>query len=350
MEIKLNNIIDNKATIKDALRLIDLSGESGYTLFVIDETNKLVGTVTDGDIRRILLKGYIIGDSILVCTNTNYKKVLKNDDLSSKFRELKKDKIRFLPVVDENNYLTSILDLQYYIGFIPVDAVLMAGGRGQRLLPLTSAVPKPMLIIGDKPIIEHNIDRLIKFGVQNFYISVNYLKEKIEDYFDNGNKKNINITYIKEDMPMGTFGAVTLVKDFEKDCILLMNSDLLTDINFDDFFNTFIKSKADMAVAAVSFKSEVPYAVLETTETNQVISFKEKPKYSYLSNAGIYLFKKDLLKYIPKGIFYNTTDFMDLIIEKEFKLIAYPILGYWLDIGRMDDYLKAKEDILHLNF
>jgi len=349
MELNRNNTINSGATIKDALRLIDLSGESGYTLFVIDESDKLLGTLTDGDIRRILLKGYIIEDSILVCININYRKVFKNDDLSSMFRELKKQKIRFLPVVDENSCLISILDLQYYIGFIPVDAVIMAGGRGQRLLPLTSKVPKPMLIVGDKPIIEHNIDRLIKFGVQKIYISVNYLKEKIEDYFVDGNKKNISITYIKEDMPLGTFGAVTLVNDFEKDYILLMNSDLLTDINFDDFFNKFVESKADMAVAAVSYKSEVPYAVLETTETNQVLSIKEKPKYSYLSNAGIYLFKRDLLKHIPKGIFYNTTDFMDFIIEKNFKLIAYPILGYWLDIGRMDDYLKAREDILHLN-
>jgi len=235
--------------------------------------------------------------------------------------------------------------LHYFSGFIPVDAVIMAGGKGQRLSPLTLTVPKPMLIIGGKPIIEHNIDRLIKFGVQKIYISVNYLKEQIENYFENGFKKNISITYIKEEMPMGTFGAVTLVNDFEKDYILVLNSDLLTDINYNDFFNSFIESKADMAVAAVSYKSEIPYAVLETNDSNNVLSIKEKPKYSYLSNAGIYLFKRDLLNHIPKGKYFNTTDFMDFVIENNYKLIAFPILGYWLDIGRYEDFEKAKIDI-----
>lgn len=350
MELNRNNTINCEATIKEALKLIDLSGESGYTLFVIDNGNKLVGTLTDGDIRRILLKGYKIEDSILLCTNTNSRKVLKNENIFYKFNEFKQDKIRYLPLVDDNDNLISILDLHLFYGFIPVDVVIMAGGKGQRLLPLTLTVPKPMLAIGGKPIIEHNIDRLIKFGVQNIYISINYLKEKIEDYFIDGNKKNISIKYIKEDVPLGTFGAVTLVNDFEKDYILLMNADLLTDINFNDFFNSFIESNADMAVTAVSYKAEIPYAVLETDESNKVLSIKEKPKYSYLSNAGIYLFKRDLLKHIPKGKYYNTTDFMDFVIENKFKLVAFPILGYWLDIGRMDDYLKAKEDILHLNF
>lgn len=349
MELNRNNTINSGATIKDALSLIDLSGESGFTLFVIETSNKLVGTLTDGDIRRILLKGYKIEDSILLCTNTNFRKVVKNENIFYKFNEFKQDKIRYLPLVDDNDNLISVLDLHYFSGFIPVDAVIMAGGKGQRLSPLTLTVPKPMLIIGGKPIIEHNIDRLIKFGVQKIYISVNYLKEQIENYFENGFKKNISITYIKEEMPIGTFGAVTLVNDFEKDYILVMNSDLLTDINFNDFFNSFIESKADMAVAAVSYKSEIPYAVLETNDSNNVLSIKEKPKYSYLSNAGIYLFKRDLLKHIPKGKYFNTTDFMDFVIENNYKLIAFPILGYWLDIGRMDDYLKANEDIMHLN-
>ena len=224
----------------------------------------------------------------------------------------------------------------------------MAGGKGKRLMPLTANLSKPMLKVGEKPIIEHNVDRLIKFGVQHISISVNYLGDIISDYFQDGGEKGVKIDYIRENEPMGTMGSITLKKTYEKEYIILMNSDLLTNIDFEDFFNEFTNSEADMAVATIPYHSDIPYAVLDLNGSNEIVSFQEKPRYTHYSNAGIYLFKRSLIDLLPAGEYYDATDLIQLLIKKKMKVIAYPILGYWLDIGRMNDYLKAQEDIKHL--
>jgi NDP-sugar pyrophosphorylase family protein len=290
-----------------------------------------------------------MNDSVKVSLNPNCKYtktiILTENDLS----EYKKKLIRFIPVVDENKIIKSIIDLENYVGAIPVTAVIMAGGRGERLRPLTDTCPKPLLKIGDKPIIEYNVDRLKKFGVSKMVISINYLGQMLQDYLGDGSNKELNISYISEDKPLGTAGAIGLIDEFHTEYILVMNSDLLTNINFADFFNEFIHSNADMAVAATSYHVDIPYAVLEVDSNKQVTSLKEKPRYTYYSNAGIYLFKKELCDKIPKNEFYNITELMEDVVNSSKKLITFPILGYWLDIGKMPDYIKAQEDIKHLD-
>jgi len=177
---------------------------------------------------------------------------------------------------------------------------------------------------------------------------VGYLGHKIEEHIGNGASRNLNIRYIYEKDPLGTIGAVKATGTDHHETILLMNSDLLTDINLEDFFKTFTEKNADMAVASIPYKQEIPYAVLEVSN-GEVTALKEKPTYTYYSNAGIYLIKKELLELIPENTFYNTTDLMEQVIATGRKLISYPILGYWLDIGKPDDFLKAQEDIKHLN-
>ncbi|MCH8491377.1 MAG: NTP transferase domain-containing protein, partial [Oceanicaulis sp.] len=233
--------------------------------------------------------------------------------------------------------------------YLPIDALIMAGGRGERLKPLTDKVPKPLLPVGTKPIIEHNVDRLNTFGIDDIWISVRYLGNQIEDFFKDGNEKALRIKYVWEDAPLGTAGALTLVDGFIHDHVLMMNSDLLTNIDFEDLYLYFEDQQADFAVACIPYLVNVPYAVMET-EGKLVKGFKEKPTYTHYSNAGIYLMKKEVIKMIPPNIPFNATDLMDLLIKEGKKVVAYPIIGYWLDIGKHEDYQKAQIDIKHINF
>ena len=223
----------------------------------------------------------------------------------------------------------------------------MAGGRGKRLSPLTDTVPKPMLILGDKPIIEHNIDRLISFGIKKIYISVKYLGEQIESYFGDGSSKGIQIEYIWEDKPLGTAGALALVNQFQTDHVLLMNSDLFTNVDFEGMYLKLISEGADMVVASTDYKVDIPYAVFEC-EGQKVKAFKEKPSYVYHSNAGVYMFKKELIDKIAKNSYIDITDLMDELVANGGKLLHDPIVGYWIDIGKPIDYKKAQEFLKHI--
>ena len=342
------NIITTDKTIKQAMEALNgLEGKYSLTLFVVNENNHLLGTLTDGDIRRGLLDGKNISDSLETIMFKNFRFLQRNKFGLKEIDNLKKDEIELVPLLDENKQIIRIIVLSEKKSILPVDAFIMAGGEGKRLRPLTIDLPKPLLKVGDKPILEHNIDRLQSFGVDNIYMSVNYLADKIEDFFADGLSKDVKISYIKENKALGTIGSLALVEDFLHDTVLVMNSDLLTNIDFEDFYRTFVKSNADMAVAGVPYKVDVPYAVMEV-DGEKVTSFKEKPTYTFYSNAGIYLIKRKLIDLIPKNDFYNATDLMDRIIADGFNLVYYPILGYWLDIGQHDDYKKAQEDIKHI--
>jgi dTDP-glucose pyrophosphorylase len=343
------HIIHTNYTIRDALAILDKQGLIANVLFVVDDEGVLQGSLTDGDVRRSLLKGLNIDSSVQEAMKRDCH-CLQKDNVNKKEMDLCKSLgIIFLPVVDDEKKIVSILNLKNYKGFIALDAVLMAGGKGKRLYPLTEKIPKPLLKIGDRPIMEHNIDRLKNFGIANVFVSINYLGEQLIEYFGDGSQKGINITYIKEEKPLGTVGSIKLAEnDFKEDTILIMNSDLLTTIDFAEFYDAFISSNADMAVAATSYHVDIPYAVLEVKENNTVQSLKEKPRYTFYSNAGIYLIKKELLSYIPSDEIFDSTDLMEKLINNGKKLITYPILGYWLDIGKLDDYKKAQEDIKHI--
>lgn len=338
-----NNIIQCNISIKDALKILNQLG-TNLTLFVLSSDNRLLGTLTDGDIRRGLLNGYILSDIVDEVMNRNFKFISKEDYDKENFKRFREQGITLVPILDDNFSLIKILDLSFIHNHIKVDAIIMAGGEGTRLKPMTLTTPKPLLKVGNKPIIEHNIDRLSAFGVNNFFISIKYLGEQIQKYLGDGNNKNINIKYLKEEFPLGTIGSLSLVPSFQYEDILVMNSDLLTNIDFEDFYNCFRNSNADMAVATTSYQVNIPYAVMDLQE-ERVVSFKEKPTYTFYSNAGIYLIKKDIVKLIPQNSNYNATDLMQLIINSGKKIVHYPILGYWLDIGSHSDFEKAQLDV-----
>ena len=335
-------------SIKAALKKLNSLGDY-LTLFIVDSKNKIVGSVTDGDIRRALLSGFTIDDTIDKIMYKNFSYIVQGKFTINQISEIKRKKIKLIPIVDEDLLIKRLINLEEMKSVLPVEAIIMAGGEGRRMRPFTELIPKPLLMVGDKPIIDYNIDRLAEYGIQKIHISIKYLGHLIEEYLEDGKSRNLSISYIKEEEPLGTIGSVSLIKDFCEDYAIVLNSDLLTNIDYEDFFKEFINNDADMAVATIPYNVDIPYAVLETTGNN-VISFKEKPTYTYYSNAGIYLLKKELLEMIPINKYFNATDLMEQLIQKGKKLLSYPLLGYWLDVGKHEDFIKAQEDIKHIKF
>ena len=347
MSLLNNHIIFENETVRAALTKLDKLA-SDAILFVVNKKNQLIGSLTDGDLRRGFIKNLSFDDSILNFIQKNPISITSSNYTLSQLEDYKKRNFKIIPILDEEGVVIDILNFRLQHTIIPADAVLMAGGKGKRLMPLTANTPKPLLKVGDKPIIEHNIDRLINFGIRNIHLSINYLGDQLEAYFGDGTGKNANIAYVRESKPLGTIGSILLVKEFSHDDILVMNSDLLTNIDFANFYTSFKEADADMAVAATSYHVDVPYAVLEVDGKNLATSLKEKPRYTYYSNAGIYFMKRSLLRMIPADEFYDITDLMEAVLTANKKLITYPISGYWLDIGKHEDYEQAQDDIKHL--
>ena len=340
------NLILSGSSIREALAKLN-EIPTTLTLFVLDTNDVLLGSVTDGDIRRGLLKGVNVSDKVDLVMNKNCSSLSNEKLVPLEFKKLKEKGIAVLPIVTAEKKLVKLVELKNKRTVLPLDAVIMAGGKGERLLPLTETTPKPLLYVGDKPILKHNIDRLSAYGIENCFISVNYLAEKIIDFCKKEEK--LSVSFVKENAELGTIGAVSLIETFKNDAILIMNSDLLTNIDFEDLFNFFSRENADIVVASIPYKVQVPYAVLDTTGKT-INSFEEKPTLTYYSNAGIYILKKEYVSKIPKNQKYNATDFLDEMINTGKKVIHYPIYGYWLDIGKHEDFQKAQEDIKHIKF
>lgn len=341
------HIIGSKSTARDALRSIStLPDGAVLNLFVVNEEGILIGTITDGDIRRGLLNDLEISDCVVEFMNKQYKYFLQGENNSLQHKEYAKLGLELIPILNDSKELVDFVDLTRTKAALPLAALLMAGGKGERLRPLTENLPKPLLKVGEKPIIEHNIDRLISYGVKEFYVSVKYLKEKIIDYLGDGSEKGVSIRYIEEDKPLGTIGSLSLIEDIKRETVLVMNSDILTDIDFEDFYDHYLKSGSQMSVASIPYNVNIPYAVLKTNET-KVSGFEEKPRYTYYSNGGIYLLNSNLIQHIPHNEHYNATDLMDVVIKGN-QLVHYPLISYWLDIGKHQDFIKAQEDVKHL--
>ncbi|QSE96817.1 nucleotidyltransferase family protein [Fulvivirga lutea] len=342
-----DHLILKGSQIREALtRLNTLAMDA--ILFVVDDQKRLIGSLTDGDVRRGFLKNLSTEDKVEDFIQANPKYVNKNNYSLEQIIDLRENDFRIIPVLNGEHEVVNIINFRFLQSYLPLDAVVMAGGKGSRLKPLTDSVPKPLLKIGNKPIMEYCIERLSKFGVDDFWISLGYLGEQLEEYFGDGKNRGIDIRYIKEDKPLGTIGAVSKIKEFEHDYVLVTNSDILTAIDYEDFFLYFMEQDADMAIATIPYSIDVPYAVLETSD-NKIISFSEKPTYTFYSNGGIYLIKAELLKKIPIDTFYNSTDFMQKLLQEGYKVISYPMRQYWLDIGKPKDFEKAQADIKHLN-
>ncbi|WMJ72892.1 nucleotidyltransferase family protein [Cytophagaceae bacterium ABcell3] len=342
-------IIDINSTAKNGLEKLNTISKQGAALFVVDQDRKVVGTLSDGDIRRGLLKGLSIDDGVALFANTDYCYLEEGSFNKGDIKKLRDYDIKLAPVVSDDKKLLYIINTYTQRGVLPATALIMAGGKGERLRPLTNEVPKPMLKVGDKPILEHNINRLKAYGVSTFYISVRYLKEQIIDYFGDGSSMGVDIHYLEECEPLGTIGAAGLIDNILDDYLLVMNADILTNVDFEHLYDKLIEHGADMLVGSVPYKVSVPFAVLSLNGA-LVKGLEEKPTYTYYTNSGIYLLRKHLLEYVPKNSLCNATDIMEKVVEHKMKLVAEPVIGYWLDIGRMEDYQKAQEDWKYIQF
>lgn len=339
-------IILNNASVRDALVALNNLSSEALTLFVVDSSGIMLGTLTDGDIRRKLIEGYTLDSLVSSVMNTKFYYIQEFVVDVTKIRSLKEKGIVLLPVLDNHNKICEIYNLKKKKSILPVDAVLMAGGKGERLKPLTDKVPKPLLEVGGKSIIDHNIDRLIDYGINNINVTVNYLKEQIITHF-NMPRGNVHVKCVSEPCFLGTMGSIKFVESFHNDYILVMNSDLFTNINYEDLFLHFMENDADMSAVAVPYTISIPYGVFDL-DGRVVKGVQEKPILNYYANAGIYLFKRKFLDFIPEGEFFNATDLIDVLVEKGHKVVRFPLTGYWIDIGKHEEYKKAQELVKHL--
>lgn len=344
------HIISEKKTLLEALKQINSIAPEPLVLFVVDDKQRMVGTLTDGDSRRALIAGASVSDTIDTVMLRNFRYMTTDNVADVKeIRHQKDMKMKLVPILDKGNRIVDIINLEKYKSRLPFDAVLMAGGKGERLRPLTLETPKPLLKVGDKCIIDHNIDRLISYGVKHISVTVNYLKEQIEEHFAEPHGE-VKVQTVREPKFLGTIGSIKFVENFYNDTVLVMNSDLFTNINYEDFYLHFKEHDADMSVAAVPYSVQVPYGIFKIEERRNITGLVEKPTYDYYANGGIYLIKKSALDLIPEDTFFNATDLIEALIAAGKKVIRFPLNGTWIDIGNPQEYKRANELVNHMNY
>lgn len=339
-------IISELATIKDALVAINEITHDGESLIVVNEAHQMVGSLTDGDIRRGLIAGAELKDSVYKIMHRDFKYIKQEEYDVAHLKSFRDRRIMFIPILDEENHVVNVVNLNKYKSKLPIDAVLMAGGKGERLRPLTEKTPKPLLEVGGKCIIDHNIDRLISYGVEHIDVTVNYLAEQLEEHFA-APRNGVQVRTFREPKFLGTIGSIKFVDTFYNDTILVMNSDLFTNIDYEDFFLHFQQNDAEMSVAAVPYNISIELGILDLDGRN-IKGLLEKPKYNYYANAGIYLIKKRALAEIPEDTFFHATHLIEKLIAQGKKVIRYPLNGTWIDIGTPQEYQKAKDLVKHI--
>lgn len=339
-------IISHTSTVKDALIALNEITSDVQSLLVVDDVQRLVGTLTDGDIRRGLISGAGLSDMVSTIMHKDFKYIFESEFDVAHLKAFRDKHVLFIPILDAEFHIVEVVNLKKHKSHLPIDAVLMAGGKGERLRPLTEKTPKPLLKVGDKCIIDHNVDRLISYGINHVNVTVNYLGEQLEDHYAKP-RNGIQVRTFREPKFLGTIGSIKFVDTFNNDTILVMNSDLFTNIDYEDFFLHFKANNAEMSVAAVPYNVSIPYGILDL-EGRNIKGLLEKPKYNYYANAGIYLIKKSALAEIPEDEFFNATDLIEKLIAQGKSVIRYPLNGTWIDIGNPQEYAKANDLFKHM--
>lgn len=342
-------LLSKTDTLRAALRCLDSNGE-GIAL-VVGRDRSLLGTVTDGDLRRATLAGLDVDhetvDSLLrsrkgrhsrpltARTGTNHVQLL---------RMMKESGLRHIPLVDEKGRVEEIALMRELAleNDMPVTAVVMAGGLGTRLRPLTEKLPKPMLPVGDRPVMEHVLEQLHKVGISHVSITTHYKPEAIMEHFGDGRRFGVEINYVNEKEPLGTAGALGLLKP-PPGPVLVINGDVLTQVNFRSMLDYHVDNRAAMTIGVRKFDLQVPYGVVDISGAT-VRGLDEKPTYSFFINAGVYLMEPTVFALIKSEERLDATELIERLIAEGQKVVGFPIHEYWLDIGRPDDYLKAKEE------
>ena len=319
--------------------------DSQYQIcFIVDNNNCLIGSVTDGDIRRGLINGNSLDINVSKIMNTSPISISSSQSKNDANKIMISNQIKQLPVVDEENRLIGlylidhILDLTQKENFI----LIMAGGFGKRMMPLTEQIPKPMLMIGDKPILEHIIINAKAQGFKKFVISLHYLGQLISDYFGDGSNLGVSISYLHESEPLGTAGALSLIEPEPELPFIITNGDIISDINYGNFLDFHDSNKSQATMAIKKYELQNPYGVVNTKGL-EIISFEEKPIHVSHVNAGMYVLNPSSLRYLRKNQPCDMPDFFNLLISKNHVVTAYPIHETWADVGRPIDLSEINE-------
>lgn len=326
------------------LKTIEVINQSALQVaMVVDKDRKLLGMVTDGDIRRAILDNHAMSTSVekimkVGCTVASIDK--SHEDV---LRLMKEFSLRHIPIVD---HYGRVIDLKVLLDIVGQPqkrenwVVLMAGGLGSRLLPLTEECPKPLLKVGGRPLLETIIENFKENEFYQFFISLNYKGEMIEEYFGDGSKFGVKIKYIREEKKLGTVGALHMLTDLPPQPIFVMNGDVLTKINLQQVLNFHLEQKATATMCVREYDFQVPFGVVKV-EGNQILEIEEKPVHNFFVNAGIYVLEPSCLKNIPENRCFNMTDLFEKLIRLNEKTVAFPIHEYWLDVGQLTDFRKA---------
>lgn len=307
--------------------------------FVLDDNQKLRGTVTDGDIRRALIKGLGLDTKVKKIMNKNWKSVSDKDDTTKILSIMNKYELLQIPILDSSNRIKDVYFISKLTKKIKYENIifLMAGGFGKRLLPITKKIPKPMLKVKGKPILENIIDRCSKFGFENFVISTHYKSNFIKNHFKDGKKLNVNIKYIREKTPLGTAGSLSLIKNQNLQLpIIIINGDLVSEINYLDLLNSHNSSNCEMTIGVAKYNYSIPYGEVEM-KSNKVIQINEKPNFEHNVNAGIYVINPSILKKVKKNKFLSMTDLISILIKDKIKINPFLIFETWKDIGTFNE-------------
>lgn len=334
-------LVRSGVPVLDAIRILDSS--SYYICFVINEQKQLLGAVTDGDVRRGLLKGYNLKDPVELFMNDSPITGTSAQTRASLIKQMKDSGIRQIPMVDENRQIVGIEVLQELADAMihPNPVLLMAGGAGRRLLPLTENCPKPLLKVGTKPVLEIILERFIESGFREFFISVNYHARMIEDYFGDGSKWGVSINYLREEVSLGTGGALSMLPDSISHPVLVMNGDLLTKVDFKQVLDFHTEQRAPATMCVREYELQVPYGVI-TTQSNLIQKIDEKPVNRYFVNSGIYILNPDVVKSVAKNTPVDMTSIFQRLVDSPTPPAAFPLHEYWLDIGHIDDFRRAE--------
>lgn len=327
-------------SIQRVIEIIDASAKQ--IALVVDRNSRLLGTVTDGDIRRGMLKGLTLNEPVDKIMNPNPTVATIQDDRETILALMKRKTLRQIPIVNNNYQVVSVDILEDLIMIEKRDnfVVIMAGGLGSRLSPLTNECPKPLLKVGTKPILETILKSFIDQGFWQFYIAVNYRAEMVKEYFGDGSRWGVEIRYIHENKRMGTAGALSLINQCTELPILVMNGDLLTKVDFKHLLDFHFDQRALGTMCVREYEFQIPYGVVNV-DKYRLKGIEEKPTQRFFVSAGIYVLEPKVMELIPEDRFFDMPALFEKMIEQKWETVVFPIREYWLDIGRIEDYEKA---------
>ena len=335
-------ILPSNASVRDAIAKID-DGHMQIAL-VVDNDNRLIGTVTDGDIRRALLRGKNLDVPVERIMRSDYCSLPEDASKTEALSTMQRKNLRQIPITNEKGQAVHLFVLEELIKPTELinSVIIMAGGKGKRLLPYTSNCPKPMLKLRGKPMLEIILERCINAGFSNFYFAVNYLKDQITDYFGDGRNWNVTIQYLLEDKPLGTAGALSLLPLQPLEPFLVINGDVLSEIDYSEVLKYHKENKSDATLCVYEYNTQIPYGVVRI-ENERVFAMDEKPILSHHVNAGIYLLDPKLLNEVPKNQYFDMPDLFKKAIKLQYNVNAFPIHENWMDIG-LPEALKKSQD------